>query len=394
MNIKEITSGIFYVGVNDRRTRRFEGLWPLPYGVSYNSYLIKGSEKNALVDTVELSSAEAFIQHIKNTLGEDAGLDYLVINHMEPDHSGAIPTILRAFPGIKIVCNKITASMIGGFYHITAPEHFLVIADGDTLSLGDKTLSFHLTPMVHWPETMMTYVAEDKVLFTGDAFGTFGALCGAVIDSEMDTEVYIREMYRYYSNIVGKYGRFVQRALTKVAPLDIVTICPTHGPVWRDEIARVHDIYNRLSRYESEKGTVIVYGSMYGNTAEAAEAIAAGLAAAGEKKIIMHDATSSDLSYMISDCFRYKKLVFASPTYSMSIFPPVEALLKALLVRETSDKTVGLVGSFTWAPAAMAGMSDYCKQMKLDVVGTVELKQSMNEETRIQIEALVDALKD
>ena len=204
MNIREIKSGILYAGVNDRVTDRFEALWPLPYGVSYNSYIVKGAEKTALIDTVEVGTVLDYLKAIRELIGHE-GIDYVVVNHMEPDHSGSIPLILSYFPKARIVGNRQTLGMVKGFYGVEE-NRLMEITDGSTLDLGGKTLKFYLTPMVHWPETMMTYVEEDKVLFSGDAFGCFGALNGGVVDTEMETGWYRDEMYRYYSNIVGKYG--------------------------------------------------------------------------------------------------------------------------------------------------------------------------------------------
>ena len=245
MNIKEISESIYYVGVNDRTTQRFEGLWPLPYGVSYNSYIIK-SDKNALIDTVEQSEAGLFIDNIEKVL-QGKNLDYLVINHMEPDHSGSIIDVVNRYPNVKIIGNTATVNMIKGFYGLENQELYQVVKDGECIDLGGKSLKFVMTPMVHWPETMMTYVCEDNILFTGDAFGTFGALNGAVVDYEMNTDIYFHEMYRYYSNIVGKYGVHVQRALTKVSDLNIQMICPTHGPVWKNELAKGVELVDNLS---------------------------------------------------------------------------------------------------------------------------------------------------
>ena len=268
---------------------------------------------------VEIGAVNELIHGINGQIGS-AQIDYLVINHMEPDHSGGIPVILDHYPEAKLIGNKQTLSMVKGYYGI--PEDRMIeIADGETLELGGKTLKFILTPMVHWPETMMTFVEEDGVIFSGDAFGTYGALNGGVIDYEMETAWYRDEIYRYYSNIVGKYGRFVQRALDKAKDLDIKFICSTHGPVWHDKIAEVAGIYDCLSRYESEPGVTIIYGSMYGNTAEVAEEIARQLASRGIKNIKIHDAAKSDMSYMISDAFRYEGIIVGSPTYSMHIFP-------------------------------------------------------------------------
>ena len=377
MNIREIAKDVLYVGVNDRNTDRFEALWPLPNGVSYNSYIVKGSEKVALIDTVEIGTVRDYINAINLEIGTTSP-DFLVINHMEPDHSGGIPVVLATYPEIKIVGNRQTISMVKGFYHIS-DEHFLEIKDGETLDLGGKTLKFFLTPMVHWPETMMTYVEDEGVLFSGDAFGTFGALNGGVVDSEMEIEWYWDEMYRYYSNIVGKYGRFVQKALEKTSGLDIKYLCSTHGPVWHDNISHVVGIYDRLSKYESEPGVTIIYGSMYGNTADVAEEIARQLAIRGVKNIKIHNASKSNLSYMISDAFRYEGIIVGGPTYSMHIFPPVEQFMIAMETREIKNKVIATFGSFTWASASVGKLKEYVEKMKLEVVDSLDMKQSADE---------------
>ena len=259
MLTKKITDGIYYVGANDRTTTRFEGLWPLPYGVSYNSYLVAGNDKTAIIDGVEISHAFEQIAQIKKILHDNAP-DYLIVNHMEPDHTGAVQTLRAAFPNLTIVGNAKTIDMLKGYYGIC--DGTLTVADGDTIDLGGKTLKFALTPMVHWPETMMTYAVENKTLFSGDAFGCFGALNGGIIDEEMDTSLYFPEMTRYYSNIVGKYGLPVQKALQKLSGVAVDYICSTHGPVWHSQAAEVIGIYDRLSKGESENGVVIAYASM------------------------------------------------------------------------------------------------------------------------------------
>lgn len=378
INIKRICEGVSYVGVNDRTTEKFEALWPLPNGVSYNSFIVHGTEKTALIDTVHTTDSEEFLENIRDVVG---GVDYLVVNHMEPDHSGSIPEILAAFPGLKIIGNKQTVGMIGGYYGVVDPGRYVVVADGDTIDLGGKSLTFYLTPMVHWPETMMTYVKEDGVLFSGDAFGCFGALNGGVTDREMDTEMYISEMYRYYADIVGKYGMFVQKALSKLKGLELKHICSTHGPVWEERIAEVAGIYDRLSRQEPEDGVTIIYGSMYGHTAAMAEEIARQLSSRGVRRIRIHDASHSHLGDMISDAFRYKGLVVGSPTYSMHIFPPVEQLLVALETREIKNKVVATFGSHTWAPVAGKSIGAYFEKMKLGPVAHVEAKQKMDAAT-------------
>ena len=385
MNIQEITKDIFYVGVNDRVKHKFEALWPLPYGVSYNSYIVAGTEKVALIDTVCIEEVREYFNNIDAIAG-NRRIDYLVINHMEPDHSGSIPEIARAYPDIRIVGNSKTIDMIKGFYHIDSDERFLEIKDGDTLPLGDMTLRFYLTPMVHWPETMMTYVEEREVLFSGDAFGTFGALNGGVTDKDMETDVFINEMYRYYSNIVGKYGRFVEKALEKLSGLKFSYICSTHGPVWCDKIPEVVNIVSRLASYKSERGVVIVYGSMYGNTAEVAEMIAREISALGVKRIIIHNASHSNMSDIINDAFRYETLIVGSATYSMRLFPPVETFMNAMETREIKNKVFATFGNYTWAAGAVtAKLKEFADRMKLPVTASMTVKQSASESTREEV---------
>lgn len=388
MNFREITDGIYYTGVNDRVTEKFEGMWPLPYGVSYNSYVVMGSEKVALIDGVDIDLLHPYLSDVHDTIG-DRKIDYMVIHHMEPDHSGAIPDVLRRWPDLKIVGNTQTIGMIKGFYHIMDDNCFVTVKEGDTLDLGGLTLKFVMTPMVHWPETMMSYVPERCLLFSGDAFGCFGALNGAVVDSEMNLELYWDEMYRYYSNIVGKYGKFVQKAMAKLEGVDLDYICSTHGPVWHERIAEVTGIYDRLSRYESEPGATIIYGSMYGNTAEVAEEIARGLAEGGVKTIRIHNASTSSMSDMIRDAFRYRILVVGSATYSMTLFPPVAAFLTAMKVREVRDKVFAGFGGYTWAPNSVrAEIEAFCQEQGIEPQGFVAMKQSMDAEVRSQAREL------
>ena len=379
MEQKTIIKGkIHYVGVNDRTKHRFEGMWPLPYGVSYNSYLID-DDIVALVDTVDICYFEVFLQKIKRIIGERP-INYLIINHMEPDHSGSIRLIKQHYPNIIIVGNKQTFGMVQGYYGVTGEQY--LVADGDFLALGHHKLRFYLTPMVHWPETMMTFDETDGVLFSGDGFGSFGALDGGFMDTRMTVDKFWDEMVRYYSNIVGKYGSPVQKALQKLAHLQISAICSTHGPVWIENIAKVMGLYDKLSRYEAEDGVVIAYGSMYGNTEQMAETIAAELSAQGVKTIVMHNVTKSHPSYIIADIFKYKGLIIGSPTYSNQIFPEVEALLSKILVRELKGRYLGYFGSFTWAGAAVKRMAEFAEKSKFELVGDpVEMKQAMNDMT-------------
>ena len=269
MEKTRIKGNVHYVGVNDRNKHRFEALWPLPYGVSYNSYLID-DEMVALVDTVDICYFEVYLRKIKQVIGERP-INYLIINHMEPDHSGSIRLIKQHYPDIIIVGNKQTFGMIEGFYGVTGEQY--LVKDGDFLALGKHMLRFYMTPMVHWPETMMTFDETDGILFSGDGFGCFGTVDGGFLDTRINVDKYWGEMVRYYSNIVGKYGSAVQTALKKLSDIEIKTICSTHGPIWEKEINRVIGIYDRLSRYEGEPGVVIAYGSMYGHTEQMAEEV-------------------------------------------------------------------------------------------------------------------------
>lgn len=372
MNITEILPGIHYVGVNDRTTTRFEGLWSLPQGVSYNAYLV-ADEKVALIDTVEEGFGSRLTENIREAIG-DRKIDYLVINHMEPDHSSSVRALRMLYPDIRIVGNAKTLQMLQGFYGIDTGT--LEVKEGDSISLGSKTLSFYMAPMVHWPETMVTWCAEAGTLFSGDAFGTFGAIDGGITDSQVDPSRYWDEMRRYYACIVGKYGGPVQKALAKVRGLNPTTICSTHGPVWQREIPQVIDVYDRLSRYEGEPGAVVAYGSMYGNTEQMAERIARELAEAGVRRIRVHNLSYADPSVVLRDVFRYDTLVVGSPTYNAELFPPVEQLLRRLEARCIPQRNFAFFGSFTWTAAAVRRMKEFSERMKWEpVCGPVEMKQ-------------------
>ncbi len=385
----ELKKNIHYVGVNDRKTALFENLWPIPYGVSYNSYLID-DDKVALVDTVEAGHFDIFLKKIRKAIG-DRPIDYLIINHMEPDHSGAIKLIKQFYPDIVLVGNKQTLGMVDGYYGECGNR--LMVGEGDILELGTHTLTFSLIPMVHWPETMVTYDITEKVLFSGDAFGCFGALNGGVVDADINTDIYWGEMERYYSNIVGKYGSPVQRALKKLEGLEIEAICSTHGPVWTVEIPRVISVYDRLSRYEAEEGVVIAYGSMYGNTEQLAEVIAEELSCQGVRNIVMHDISRSHHSYIIADVFRYKGLIVGCPTYNGGIYPEMDALLGKLAMREVKNRLLGYFGSFTWSGQAVKRIAEHNEKMKLEVVGTpVEMKQAMRDCVEEQARELARAM--
>jgi anaerobic nitric oxide reductase flavorubredoxin len=374
---QEIAKDIFYVGVDDRQKHKFENMLPLPNGVSYNSYLIM-DKKTALVDTVDIAKGDVFIDKIQSQLKERT-LDYLIINHMEPDHSGSIRLLRQYYPELTIVGNSKTLSMAEGFYGVDT--NMKEITDGETLSLGEHELIFYLTPMVHWPETMMTYDPGTKVLFSGDAFGCFGNLDGTVLDSEMNVDKYWDEMIRYYANIVGKYGSAVQKALQKLTPLDIDLICSTHGPVWKEYITEVVDAYDQMSRYDTREGVVIVYGSMYGNTELMAETVAQGVAETGIKDIIIHNVSKSDPSVILQDIFKYRGLIVGSPTYSNELYPEVESLLRKIEIRGVKNHVFGCFGSYTWASAAVKRLITFVETMKWPSSEiTVDEKQGLKAE--------------
>ena len=374
MILSELNKGIYYVGVNDRTSSLFESLWSLPAGVSYNSYIVKG-DKTALIDTVHISKAKNFIANIKTAIG-DSPIDYVVINHMEPDHSGAIDYIVKSFPDVTIVGNKKTIEMVEGFYG--SISNTKVINDGDVLDLGDgKSLKFVNTPMVHWPETMMTFEQSSSTLFSGDAFGCFGALNGGVIDAECDVESYIPEMYRYYAAIVAKYGTFVIKAIEKLKGLRINRICPTHGPVWQDYMMHVIDLYDRLAHFTPQNGAVIVYGSMYGNTEDIAELIARELTVNGVS-VRMHNIATADLSVVLADIMRFKGLIIGAPTYNSSIFPPIQNLIEAIVSRGIKNRVLSTFGSYTWGPGISVKIEKSFESLNYDTVSCkIEMKQSI-----------------
>ena len=387
----EIKGKVHYVGVNDRNKALFENLWPLPYGVSYNSYLID-DEMVALVDTVDVCYFEVYLKKIRSIIG-DKPINYLIINHMEPDHSGSISLIKQYYPNIVIVGNKKTFEMIEGYYGVGGERY--VVGEGDFLALGHHRLRFSLIPMVHWPEVMVTYCPEHKVLFSADAFGTFGALNGGILDSQLSLDHFWDEMRRYYACIVGKYGAPVQKALQKLSGLPIETICSTHGPVWQQEIGRVIGIYDQLSRYEGEPGVVIAYGSMYGNTAQMAEKIARELAVQGVKNIIVYNLSYADISNVIRDIFKYDTLIVGSPTYNGELFPEVGSLLQKISERCIPCRKFAYFGSYTWAGAAVRLLGEFAQKMKWEAIcQPTEMKQGYDDQGAQCCTALAKAIAE
>lgn len=360
---RKITEDIYWIGGNDRRLSRFENIFPIPRGVSYNSYVIL-DEKTVLLDTVDYSVSRQFIENLEHTL-DGRGLDYIVVNHMEPDHCAVIGDILLRYPNAKLVGNAKTFNMIGQFYEDMSYDKVLV-AEGDTLSTGTHTLRFLMAPMVHWPETMVTYDENTGILFSADAFGTFGALDGIIFADEVDFDRdWLDDARRYYTNIVGKYGVQVQALLKKAASLDIKMLAPLHGPVWRKDLEYILDKYNRWSTYEPEdKGIMIAYASMYGNTENMANALACMLAEDGVKNIKVYDVSGTDVSTLISEAFRVSHIVLASPTYNGDIYPVMESFIKDMKALNIQNRTVALMDNGTWAATASKKMAELLGTMK------------------------------
>lgn len=386
----EITNDIFYVGVNDRNKAKFEGLWPLPQGVSYNSYLIV-DEKVCLIDTVEVDFFVQFIERIHEVLG-DRQIDYVVINHMEPDHSGSLALLRKYYPNVKVVGNMKTHGMLQGYYGIN--DRTVTVKDGDTLDLGKHLLRFFITPMVHWPETMMTLDELTHTLFSGDAFGCFGALNGGIIDRNIETSWCWLEMERYYSNIVGKYGTPVQNALKKLAHAHIDYICSTHGPVWNEKVDKVVGMYDRMSRYETEPGLVIAYGTMYGNTERMAEIIARAASENGVKSIALYNVSTCHHSYILRDIFRFRGLIVGAPTYNAGLYHEMDVLLQEIANRDIKNHLIGWFGSYSWAGKAVKTIGDYNeKKIHFTPVGfPVEMKQGLSPDIHKQCEELGRAM--
>ena len=392
---RKVTDTIHWVGGSDRRLALFENLFPIPRGVSYNSYVIL-DEKTALLDTADPSIRNQFLENVTHVL-DGRSLDYLIVNHMEPDHCSGIAEILTLYPEAKAVGNAKTFQIMKQFYTIpNLDERSIVVKEGDTLSLGSHTLTFAMAPMVHWPEVMVTYESSEKVLFSADAFGTFGALNGNIFDDEIDFDRdWLSDARRYYTNIVGKYGPQVQAAMKKLGALDIKIICPLHGPVWRSNIPYLLDKYQHWSTYTpEEKGVVILYGSMYGNTENAANVLACALAEKGVKNIALYDVSSTHLSQSIAESFRVSHIVLACPTYNGGIYPAMEHVLLDMKALNLQNRTVALMDNGSWASTSAKQMRAILETMKnMEILeASVSLKSALKDDQTAQIEALADAI--
>ena len=391
---RNVTEEIVWVGASDRRLALFENIFPIPRGVSYNSYVLL-DEKTVLLDTVDASVAGQFFENLEHVLA-DRTLDYLVVNHMEPDHCAMIADIVRRYPDVKVVGNAKTFGMMKQFFGTDYAERAIVVKEGDTLATGAHTLHFVMAPMVHWPEAMVTYDDKDKVLFSADGFGTFGALNGNIFADEVDFDRdWLDDARRYYTNIVGKYGASVQALLKKAAGLEIAVICPLHGPIWRENLGYILEKYQKWSTYEAEeKAVVIMYASMYGDTASAADALAGALSERGIRKIEVYDVSNTHVSELISEIFRASHLVFAAPTYNGGIYPVMENLLSDMKALAVQKKTVALMENGTWAAMAAKQMRERLSELKeVTVLDTqVTIKSAMLADQRTELEAFADAI--
>ncbi len=350
--VKAIHPDLYWVGANDRRLALFENVYPISRGVSYNSYVLL-DEKTVLLDTVDKSVSDQFFENVAHVLN-GRRLDYLIVNHMEPDHCGTIEQLVLRYPEVKIVCNAKTVQMIKQFFTFDIDSRAVLVKEMDTLCTGRHTLAFVMAPMVHWPEAMVTYDTTDKVLFSADAFGTFGAINGNLFADEVNFETeYLDDARRYYTNIVGKYGTQVQTLLRKAATIDIQTICPLHGPVWRKNVGWFIDKYVKWSTYTPEENAVMIaYASVYGNTANVADILASKLADAGVRNVKVYDVSNTHPSVLVAEAFRCSHLVFASTTYNAGIFVTMETLLHDIVAHNLQNRTVALIENGTWAPTA------------------------------------------
>lgn len=359
-----VSEHLHWIGVNDRETRLFENFWPLDKGVTYNSYLIE-DEKIAILDTVKFNKTDQYLGKIKEIIG-DRKVDYLIINHMEPDHSGSIRGLVSEYPDMKIVGNAKTFQFLKGFYDID--KNLYEIKEGDELDLGYHKLTFFITPMIHWPETMMTYCKTDKILFSMDAFGGFGSLDGGIFDDEVNLENYEDEIRRYYSNIVAKYSPIVQKALKRLGDLEINMIAPTHGPIWRTNPETIVDFYDKWSRYEAEEGVVIVYGTMYGNTAKMADYVARIISEQGVKNVRVYDASKTHLSYIISDIWKFKGVILGSCAYNTNLFPAVEAVVNKIDHVNLKNRYLGIFGNKSWSGGGVNNLNKFAEKIKWEQV--------------------------
>lgn len=394
--VKQITQDMYWVGGSDRRLALFENVYPIPNGVSYNAYLVL-DEQTVLMDTVDRSVSEVFFENLAHLLGRRA-LDYVVVNHMEPDHCATLSELVLRYPGVKVVCNAKTLTMIKNYFSFDIDSRAVSVKEGSTLCTGRHTFAFVMAPMVHWPEVMVTYDTADKVLYSADAFGTFGALNGNIFADELNFEAEcLDDARRYYTNIVGKYGTQVQALLKKAAGLEIGMICPLHGPVWRKKLDWFIDKYQKWSSYTPEdKGVVIAYASVYGHTENVANIIASKLADAGVRNVKMYDVSVTHPSVIVSEAFRVSHIVFASTTYNAGIFVNMENALHDLVAHNLQNRTIAIVENGSWAPTAGGQMRELLSRLKNTTIldNTLTVKSALKENQMAELDELVSAIAE
>ena len=395
-SIKKITSDAYWVGVNDRKIALFESVYPVSRGMSYNSYVVL-DEKTVLLDTADSSVSLQFLENVEKALG-GRSLDYLIINHMEPDHCANIGAIVEKYPSVKIVGNAKTFTMMSQFFDFDVDSRKIVIKEGDTLNTGRHDFTFVMAPMVHWPEAMVTYDTTDKVLYSADAFGSFGAMSGNIFADECEFESkWLDDARRYYTNIVGKYGAQVQSLLKKSSTLEIAMICPLHGPIWRKNIDFIVDKYIKWSSYTPEKkSALIVYGSVHGHTENTAEIFANLLGERGVKELAVYNASTTHFSNIIAESFKYSHIVFACATYNMSLFPPMQVVLHELAEHNLQNRTFAFIENGTWAPVAGKLMQETLEKLKNNKIieQKVTIKSALNEQSFADLEKLADVLAE
>lgn len=391
--VRKITEDLYWVGGNDRRLALFENVHPIPRGVSYNSYLLL-DKKTVLFDTVDWSICRQFLENIQAVLN-GRPLDYLVINHMEPDHGAAIEEIILRYPDVKIISTEKSFLLMRQF-GFEIDGRIEEVVEGDIKSFGKHEVTFVAAPMVHWPEAMVTFDTTNGVLFSADAFGSFGALDGKLFNDEVDFDRdWIDDARRYYTNIVGKYGPHVQALLKKASGLDIKMICPLHGPVWRTDLGYFIDKYDKWSRYEpEEKAVMIVYASMYGNTEAAATALATKFVEKGMKNVVMYDVSSTHVSELISETFRVSHVVLASVTYNLGIYPPMHNYLMDMKALNLQKRTFAIIENGSWACKSGSLMSEFLEEMREMTVleDKVTLVSSMNEGNLTDMDTIVEGV--
>lgn len=391
--VRNITEDLYWVGGNDHRLELFENIHPIQKGVSYNSYLLL-DEKTALFDTVDWSICRQFLENIKAVL-DGRTLDYMIINHMEPDHAACIEEIILRYPNVKVICTE-KASLFMRQFGFDIDGKLIEVKEGDNLSFGKHNVVFIAAPMIHWPEAMVTYDATSGVLFSADAFGSFGALDGKLFNDEVNFDRdWIDDARRYYTNIVGKYGPHVQALLKKASTIDIKIICPLHGPVWRNDFEYLLGKYDKWSRYEpEEKGVLIVYGTMYGNTEAAANDLATRLVEKGMKNVVMYDVSKTHVSYLISETFKYSHVVLASVTYNLKIYPPMLDYLMDMKALNLQKRSFALIENGSWAPQSGKLMRELLGEMKEMTIldSEITLNSSMKQENVDSMEAMADSI--